>query len=238
MDSFVFRHIRTSGRGSGSVEVTLPSALRQLVGLQCRITVRDGARTEIVLEPDMAEARTVFQQLWRMMARILLIEDPDEFSEREFCFSLAPEPSRGGQANLCWTDGLELARSAPRLNEAALARTVAGFGTALANRLSIGARHAAGFGAACAMLAAGACPFPNWQEPVDIAASALAGQGAWRPGTPLQATSPADPLFWDLCGPMFVAAADLFADWSEDDAGYAELSAAWRRGRAVEMNRG
>jgi hypothetical protein len=139
---------------------------------------------------------------------------------------------------LSWADGLALARPAQGLDEAALARTVAGFGTALAHHLSIGVRYAAGFGATCGMLAAAVCPFQDWQEPVDIAASNLADQGAWRPGTPLRAASPSDKAFWDMCSPMFAAASELFANWSDNDAGYAELSAAWRRGRAFELNRG
>ena len=47
------RQIRSAGKGSGSIELTLPADLRDLVGLQCRIMLRDGSRPDIVLQPDL-----------------------------------------------------------------------------------------------------------------------------------------------------------------------------------------
>ena len=66
------RHIRTAGKGSGSIELTLPAELRDLVGLPCRIVLRDGSRPDIVLQPDLQRALIAFATLWQAMARGLL----------------------------------------------------------------------------------------------------------------------------------------------------------------------
>ena len=47
------RRVRSAGRTSGSVEVTLPVQLSVLQGVACRLVVRDGARPELVLEPEL-----------------------------------------------------------------------------------------------------------------------------------------------------------------------------------------
>ena len=48
--------IRSAGRTSGSIEITLPPALQAFTGLGCRVVVRDGLQPEIVLQPDFADA--------------------------------------------------------------------------------------------------------------------------------------------------------------------------------------
>jgi hypothetical protein len=81
--------------------------------------------------------------------------------------------------------------------------------------------------------------FPEWQEPCDIAAAALAGRGVWQPGVAWQrAPDMATNQFWLALAPGLNEAARLFAVWSEPGSAYADLRTAWRRGRAIELNRG
>jgi len=59
------RRIRSAGRTSGSVEITLPPMLQVLEGTECQLMVRDGPRPEIVLQPDLAATQDLFQTLWQ-----------------------------------------------------------------------------------------------------------------------------------------------------------------------------
>ena len=51
------RRVRSAGRTSGSVEVTLPVQLSLLQGVECRLAMRDGAPPE----PELGEARSFFR---------------------------------------------------------------------------------------------------------------------------------------------------------------------------------
>ena len=62
------RRVRSAGRTSGSVEVTLPVQLSVLQGVECRLVIRDGARPELVLEPELGEAQAFFRDMWQKLA--------------------------------------------------------------------------------------------------------------------------------------------------------------------------
>lgn len=231
------RQIRTAGKGSGSIEVTLPTELRDLVGLPCRITLRDGSRPDIVLQPDLRRAQAAFAALWRANAAALLREPPP-LPLADFGFALQPGAG-GDQPLLCWRDGLALCRPPPH-QQIAVSRTLAAFGHVLAASCRITPALAAGFGAACGYLAAGLPPSADWREACDLAAAGLANA---RPGAPLEAARAAaegaeGPAFWTVAGPLLTAAADLFLGWTADPASHAALRAAWRRGLSIELSGG
>jgi hypothetical protein len=256
------RHIRTAGKGSGSIELTLPAELRDLVGLPCRIVLRDGSRPDIVLQPDLQRALIAFAALWQAMARGLLRdgvasaggEETPKFPVAAFGFGLQPRSGASDRPFLCWRDGLVLAGPAPH-DPAAVSRTLAAFGHALSGPLHIAPALAAGFGAACGYLVCGVPAHADGQEACDLAAAALqsrfavnshdalhesvghesAHESARHDGTPGDATSDA---FWRYAGPLLAAAAELFVGWSADPAAHATLRAAWRRGRSIEMSGG
>ena len=50
------RKVRSAGRSSGSIEITLPPEVQELEGIECRLILRDGARPEIVIQPDVSVA--------------------------------------------------------------------------------------------------------------------------------------------------------------------------------------
>jgi hypothetical protein len=224
------RQIRTAGKGSGSIELTLPTDLRDLVGLPCRITLRDGSRPDIVLQPDLQRAHTAFSALWQPMA-LLLLRDGAPFPLAAFGFGLHPRPGAGAAPFLCWRDGLLLAAPPPH-ESAAVSRTLGAFGHALAAPLDIAPALAAGFGAACGYLLSGNPASSDGQEACDLAAAHLPHA---RP--PLAANAGAvDPDFWRRAAPVLAGIADLFVGWTADPSGYATLRAAWRRGRSIEMS--
>jgi hypothetical protein len=236
----VIRQIRTSGRGSGSVEVTLPSQLRQFVGLPCRITLHEGERMAIIIEPDLGRAHAAFAAWWLCVAGAILGEGTPPFAARDFIFTLKPTPCQQNRAVLAWSDGWSLVQCDPTIetNSAVVARVIAAFAAVLAERLAIAPIHAPGFGAVCGLLVTGACPFAEWREPTEIAASVLVQRGNWHPGRASLATPTHDRSRSSRCNSDLAAAVDLFADWSTADENYQALSAAWRRGHSFEMNRG
>ncbi len=246
------RQIRTAGKGSGSVELTLPGALRGLVGLPCRILLHDGEQPDIVLQPALSEARAAFAAVFRACALALLGDPAPPFDPAAFRFGLLTQPPAGaamiqGPPALCWQDGLALAAatapgsdavrdSDPGAGAPATGRVVAACAEVLAGELGIVPSLAARFGAVCGFLAAGRMVVPAWQEACDIAAARLAAQPSWQPG----AAAGLDPrlsAFWARLGPGLLAASDLFAALSQDEAAYPDLQAAWRRGHAMETTR-
>jgi hypothetical protein len=246
------RQIRTAGKGSGSIEVTLPADLRDLVGLSCRISLHDGPRPQIVLQPDLQRAQSVFATLWRCMVAALRRDleagaattggalPAAALRLGEFDLGLRPHAGGGGRPFLCWRDGLALCRPPPH-DAAAMARTLAAFGHALTPSLGIAVSLAADFGAVCGHLATGIPPAGAWQEACDLAAAAL--RHAPPAGAPMRAAEAAGEaaggaLFWQAAEPLLSAAVDLFRGWTVDPASHAALRAASRRSRCIELNGG
>ena len=85
------RRIRSAGRSSGSVEITLPTMLQVLEGTMCQLIVRDGPRPEIVLQPDLTAAQALFQTLWhKVQVGLAGIGDLSDFSLADFTPTFFP----------------------------------------------------------------------------------------------------------------------------------------------------
>lgn len=204
------RQIRTAGRGSGSIEVTLPSMLRALVGLPCQVTLRDGARPHIVLQPDLRPAHTAFVAVWRAMTAAVLqgSADAPPFPLASFGFGLQLRDGSAEMPFLCWHDGLVLTGMAPHPQQA-VSRVVAALGQVLAADLEIAPGLAVEFGAACGFLAAGIAPSSASQDVCDRVAAALPGGGRMA-----GCGDAKDDAFWAAAGPLLLAAAALFRSWA------------------------
>jgi hypothetical protein len=240
--NFGTRQIRTSGKGSGSIELTLPYELRDLVGLPCRITLRDGSRPEIVLQPDLGRAVAGFTRVWTGMVAVMLPEHAEvSLPVGAFAFGLQPGVQGGERPYLCWRDGLALG-AAPPHDPLIVARTGAAFAQVLADRLGIAASLAGDFGASCGFLATGMVPMSGVQEICDVVAGAL--PVSQRPsGPPASLTDPgaagaAGTLFWETVAARLAACTDLFAHWTAHPAELAALRGAWQRGFSIEMTGG
>ena len=243
------RQIRTSGKGSGSIELTLPTDLRDLVGLPCRIILRDGSRPDIILQPDLRRAHQAFSEIWQTMATALVHGDAEipTLPLPAFGFGLHPRSGGGDLPFLCWRDGLALAAPAPH-DLYAVSRTLAALGHAMAVILNIDTTLAFAFGAACGYVVSGVLPTSDGQEACDIAAVALhvsypnsnllGEAGVPAPAAVIAACAAgiADEIFWRHATPLLAAVVDLFTEWTADPSSRAALRAAWRRGRTIEMD--
>jgi hypothetical protein len=231
---FGTRTIRSAGQGSGSVEVTLPVAFRDLTGVACRLALRDGLRPEIVLQPDLRPARQAFARLWDTLRELLEAEAPSTPPLAELLITLWPAATATeAKPRLAWQDGLALSAAAPH-DAAAVARCVAAFTQLLAAPLGIAADLAAGFGAAAGFALAGHAP-PGAEAEAEIGAALLA-RDAIRPGDALAAAGDAlSEGFAASARPALVLLRDAHLDWTADPARFAALRAAWRRGVALEF---
>lgn len=88
------RRVRSAGRASGSIEITLPPELTPLEGMLCNIMIRDGARPEIVLKPEVSPSARIFAQVWgRLRTLFALAGEIGEFPATDFDVSLLPPTS-------------------------------------------------------------------------------------------------------------------------------------------------
>ena len=88
------RRVRSAGRASGSIEITLPPELTPLEGVLCNIMIRDGARPEIVLKPELSPSALIFARVWgRLHTLFALAGEIGEFPTTDFDVSLLPPTS-------------------------------------------------------------------------------------------------------------------------------------------------
>jgi hypothetical protein len=230
---FGTRSIRSAGNGSGSVEVTLPAAFRGLVGLPCRISLRDGLRPELVLLPELRGARAAFAKLWSTLSTALGVAAESDPPLPELLVTFWPVAATpGGPPRLAWTDGFALA-DAPQ-EAPCLARSVAAFAHLLAAPCGIAGDLAAGFGAACGFALAGHAE-PGQEQACDIGADVLAREGL-APGASLTACQDAlTPAFAASAAPALRLLRDAYLDWTAEPSRHAALRTAWRRGVTLEL---
>lgn len=231
------RKVRSAGRTSGSIEITLPSRLQPLQGLNCRLVVRDGLQPEIVLQPDLAASQEIFHICWQKLASGLgEIGDIGDFALADFTLTLFPATHwHHGQERppLAYTDALVLsphpARQANRHPET-VARLLASLAVAAAYRLNLRQRLAFAFGDAIAYLVTGV--------PVGLGTEferGIAHQLFWNNGqAPPLPTSVLDDRLWQKAQLSLPRVYDHFCAWQADPAAYTTAREKWYRALAVE----
>jgi len=233
---FGTRRIRSAGHGTGSVEVTLPTAFRELVGVALRVRLRDGLRPEIVLLPEMAAAHAALERLWAALAGACALDPAPGFPAADFGFALFAPCEDGAEPlprpGIAWSDAQVLAGAAPH-SPLALARLLRALGARLAAPLGVGAPHAFSLGAGLAFAATGQVLRAAEQQGCDIAGAVLgaapgaafaeAGEDAWAPG------------FWRAASPGFARIGALHRQWTAEPGLLAHSRAAWRRGVTLEL---
>ena len=159
------RKVRSAGRASGSIEITLPPELAALEGMDCRIVLRDGARPEIVLEPDLAPAIAVFTRAWTRLRTLLhLAGDIGDFPAQECDLVLLPGQRHNGRPLLIYSRAWQVSLLGQRSVEAApagslverraaLVGLIAPLATIAGHRLGLVGAMAVSFGGAVAGLA-------------------------------------------------------------------------------------
>lgn len=235
------RNIRSAGRNSGSVEVTLPVDLAILEGVSCRLYLRDGLDPEIILQPDLRAVMPLFEKLWALLR--LSLEEVDEigdFTEADFCFGLFPTPKLGAQPPLAYADALLLHRSlgdggaaAPHTLEA-FARIVESMTAVAARRLGLPNDFVAAFANHVAYLISGEAIGAR-----DAFARSLAAQ---LPGLPQDVgwcrETPLNKDSWRRAKAGLAKVYSQFLSWGNDPTAFAKDRMLWYRAHRFECHAG
>lgn len=237
---FGSRNIRSAGRSSGSVEVTLPVELAILEGISCRFDLRDGLTPEIVLQPDLQALMPVFEHLWGLLGIGLeTAGDIGDFFEGDYSFALFRTAKLGRLAPLAYADALMLRRhmeTAAELPPPALdafARLIESMAGTAGQRLGLAPDLAALYGNYAAYLTSG---------------EAIGARDAYARSAALQLFSPrrdglcrSAPLaadLWRRAQNELARAFDQFMSWNSDPETFTNEREQWYRARHFEARQG
>jgi hypothetical protein len=251
----VTRRIRSAGRTSGSIEITLPAQLQVLEGVKCRLMVRDGPRPEIVLQPNLSAAQSLFDALWQKLRLGLgKIDEIGDFSPADFTLALFPPRHWQERPPLAYADALAVLRqrslsptpSTPLSQswergrgrgakggegEEAMTRLLAFLTVAAGYRLGLEGTLALAFGDAVAYLITG--------TPAGLGTDferGMAHRTFWGKGHAQQPPgSPFDDQVWQQAQTGFQRVYDQFRTWQEYPEAYASAREKWYRALTVEM---
>ena len=226
--------IRSAGRTSGSIEITLPPALQTFTGLGCRVVVRDGLQPEIVLQPDFAPAWSSLKLLWEKLSLALGADEsigglaPDAF----MLTLLPPRHSQRGLP-LAYSDLVTVSqcsdcRSKNELE--ALARVLSALAAAIARDLGLEQAFALGFGDAVAYVVTQVSVGFGTDFERSMAAS-LSRQTRFTPRLPVP---PFDDEFWLECEPTLRRVHEQFRAWQGTPERYETAQQQWYRALQCE----
>ena len=243
------RRIRSAGRTSGSVEITLPALLQVLEGINCHLLVREGLRPEIVLQPDLSAAQDLFQMLWhKLQLGLAEIGELPDFAMADFSLTLFPLQHWQERPPLSYADALVVLQSQKNASAAgasasgngkndskgqedALARLVAFLTVTAAYHLGLKGKFALAFGDAVAYVMTG--------NPTNLGTDferGMAHRLFWGDAF-LQAPSvrPFSDLVWQQSRPALRRMFDQFVTWQESPATCAIARDQWYRALTVEL---
>lgn len=229
------RKIRSAGRTSGSIEITLPAELQVLEGIECRLIVRDGTRPEIVLQPELSAAQAVFQSLWQMIR--LGLSDVDEigdFSPADFILTLFPPTQWQERPPLACADALAVIRSQDRRqnpDSTALTRLISFLAVVAGHRLGLTGSLALAFADATAYIVTGTAAGLG----ADFERG-MAHRAFWGDGRAASLGSPFDPTVWEQARPGFRRVLDQFLHWQNDPRPYSAAREKWYRALSLEVS--
>ncbi len=231
------RNIRSAGRSSGSVEVTLPVELAVLEGIACRLYLHDGLAPEIVLQPDLQATMSIFEKLWDLLR--LGLEEIDEigdFAEADYGFGLFGATKLGAAPSLAYRDALLIQRNlgaepTPHVLDA-FARIIESMAAVAGSRLGLSNEFVASFGNQVAYLVSGEMIGAR-----DAFARSLASQSAsapqdagWCRNAPFNADN------WRQAQNALLHVFDQFKAWDADPAVFTKERELWYRARRFEAH--
>lgn len=234
------RNIRSAGRGSGSVEITLPVAFSALEGVSCQVELRDSLVPEILLRPNLGFLLSVFEALWDRVALGLEgIGDVGAFSEADYVVGLFAETNLSGRPGLAYEDALRVHRqvqseeagggpsciAAPSLE--AYARMIDGMATVAAGRLGLSIGMAVLFGNQTAYAATGA-------SVAAVDAFARSSLADLSPDIGWCRSDPLDEGAWVRARPRLKELFNRLSDWEDDAAGMHKEREHWYRAHRLE----
>jgi hypothetical protein len=232
------RNIRSAGRNSGSVEITLPVDLAVLEGVACQLVLRDGLMPEIVLHPDLRDVVPVFEAFWdRLGLGLEGIGAVGDFSEADYALALFPTVKWGPRPPLAYADGLLIRRCMTGLRGIdaqaleCFARIVESLAAVAGRRLTLSDELAASFGNQVAdVLSGGAI------DRRDAFIRGFAAQmAARRTGEDLR-KSLFDEAPWRAAQPDLTRLFEQFASWMGSPETLAKAREHWYRARRFEAH--
>lgn len=231
------RRIRSAGRSSGSIEITLPVKLEVLAGVECRFVLRDGPRPEIVLRPDVSAVQAFLHDLWRKLrVGFRSIGEIGEFSPWDFTLALFPSDHPQRRPPLAYADGfvaLQASDGADSRRAEALARLLGYMAVAIAERLGLEGSFAVRFGESLAYVMTGA--------PADLGEDlehAMARRAFWGDAAAPRAGLPLGDEVWQEATAGLRRIYEQFRAWQEEPEAYARARSRWRRALALEAGTG
>lgn len=227
------RRIRSAGRSSGSIEVTLPAQLQLLEGIECRLIIRDGPRPEIVLQPDLSATQRLFGELWHRL-RLGLGEAGEigDFVLTDFTLTLFAPHHWQERPPLAFTDALVILRDSEgsTLRATAVSRLFASLATMAGQRLGLRGALAPAFGDAIAYLTTGVIAGPGGDFERGMAHQLFYGTGGATP-------APGDALdagHWRQAAIGLGQVYRQFNLWQAEPAAYTAVRERWYRALALE----
>ena len=229
------RSIRSAGRNSGSIEITLPTQLQVLEGTDCRLIVRDGGQPEIVLQPDLSAPHRFIKDLWQKV-RLGLSEigDAGEFSAADFTLVLFPPDHWQERPPLVYADALKVLRYGHKGTETqneSLTTLIAALAIAAVRRLGLEGASALAFGDALTYLVTGCAAGLGADFERGMAYQALER----APGVKLALGSPLSDQAWLALRPVARQVYEQFVLWQLDAAAYAVARENWYRVFTAEV---
>jgi hypothetical protein len=172
------RKVRSAGRTSGSIEITLPPEMQALEGIECRLILRDGARPEIVIQPDISIASAVFAEQWdKLRMAFRQIGDIGAFRLADFDVSFLPPRHWSEKPPLSYRDALALhhaKHTAVEIDPSGLSYVITFLTVGAAYRLGLQDRYALVFGVLVGYLVSGLCAGNGTDFEEDVAFQLLA----------------------------------------------------------------
>jgi hypothetical protein len=238
------RNVRSAGRTSGSVEITLPAKLHLLAGIDCQLVVRDGPRPEIVLQPDLTTAHTLFQEMWlRLRLGLSEIDDIGDFSTADYTLTLFAPSHWQEKPPLICADALAVLRGRGARDAdygEPLAGIVASLGIVAGRRLSLDGQLAAAFGDATAYLLTshsaglGTDFERGLARQIYLAAMRAPSDETGGGSAAGSAATALDRAAWQRAAPALRQVFDQFLAWQSQPDAYASAREKWYRALAAE----
>jgi len=228
------RRIRSAGRLSGSIEMTLPSQLRDLQGVECLVVVREGPRPEIVLQPDLSNVHALYRELWRKLRLGLgAIDDIHEFSLADFTATVFPSGHWQDRPPLAYVEAfaiLNRVEDGEGRTAECLSRILAYLAVGAALRLGLTGELALAFGDAVVYLVTDRSPGfgTDFERGKALQIFGEGGRSLARSEPPME------DRVWEQARPRLLRVYEQFHAWQEDAATYTADRTRWYRALRVE----
>ena len=244
------RRVRSAGRTSGSVEITLPVQLSVLQGIECRLSVRDGARPELVFEPELGEAQSLFGDMWEKLASGLAeVDEIGDFSPAAFALTLFSPAHAAERPPLTYADGLAAARERAVLgvggagaqelggSREALARVLGALAAVAGQRLGLAHALALSFGDGLAYAMTGVPVGWGTEFERGIAHQVFQEEmtAEARAGGVQASLSPYEDRAWRVAQPGLARVFEQYKTWQAEPALYEAARDRWHVALTLEL---